>query len=172
MDLRRTHRMASLVALTVAVSAVTATVMAALPALGSARSRSAASPLIRTGFNDGPPDIQGNNTLSHVLVHLPLGAGKYTLIAKVDLLNEDTVPERLGCELKAGGDFDLSNVIVPAAGSQLSDATIPLNVSHVFSVPGSAQLLCTTDGAAHTASASDIKITAIRAGTLSNVPIH
>jgi hypothetical protein len=46
-----------------------------------------------------------------------------------------------------------------------------MNVSHVFSAAGAARVLCATNGPSHTAQGFDLKITAIRAGALTQVDL-
>ena len=166
------HRHVSLIAVVFVVGALTATALGGFPAIAGSASqgRTTPSPIIKTGAKDGPFPVQGGNLLRQVAA-LRLGAGKYTIFAKVELQNLDSIDERIGCSLVAGANHDSGNALIPAAGAQISDDTVSMNVSHVFSVAGAARVLCATNGPAHTAQGFDLKITAIRAGTLTQVDL-
>ena len=70
----------------------------------------------------------------------------------------------------AGSDFDQSDTVLTGNSAPYANyAAMPLNVVHTFTGPGQAQLQCTGYGV--TTTASWIKITAIRVGSLTNTAL-
>ena len=121
------------------------------------------TPVVKSGFMDGPVNIP--NTLAKV-AKLPLGAGKWAIVAKA-FAGESGVSQGLyECNLVAGGDFD--HVLDSVEQGRVSDFT--LTVVHTFGAPGAAILKC-DDFSANNISLNFIKITAWKAGTLTNVPL-
>jgi hypothetical protein len=140
--------------------------MAGAPALArtSAPSNTPASPVIAVGYKDGPVSV--TTTSQHVLASLRLGTGSWVIFAKAWGQDSDLGPVLLDCQLTAGGDFDDSQVAVP----DLWQGEISLNVAHKFTSAGSVKLSCNTFG--HAVSFHFVKITAIKAGTLTNTGIR
>jgi hypothetical protein len=120
-------------------------------------------PVVKSGFMNGPVNIP--NTLAKV-AKLSLGPGKWAIVAKA-FAGESGVSQGLyECRLQAGVDFDyvMDNV------DQLGVSEITLMVVHTFGAPGAAILKC-DDFSANNISLNFIKITAWKAGTLTNGPL-
>ena len=121
------------------------------------------TPVVKSGFMDGPVNIP--NTLAKV-AKLPLGPGKWAIVAKA-FAGESGVSQGLyECRLVAGADFDY----VMDSVEQGRVSMFTLTVVHTFGAPGAAILKC-DDFSANDISLNFIKITAWKAGTLTNVPL-
>jgi hypothetical protein len=123
------------------------------------------------GFRDPFLDIGSGTT---TLGTLPLGAGKYVIVAKQYLNNNGTANNRVACQLAAGSDTDTTPGDITFAGGDGADdrRVVPFMVVHEFTAPGSAVLSCTTPSqGANTVNAAQTKIIAIRVGSLSNTGI-
>jgi hypothetical protein len=151
-----------------AVAAVTAAVMAGAPALAQSPAHraapAAATPIIKSGFKNGPVTVTGS-TLKTV-ASMSLGAGSWAIFAKA-FLHGGTKPSVVLCQLTAGADFDPADAALETGPGSAFEQTIALNVVHKFSTAGSVTLACKSPGT--TVSVNYIKITAIQAGTLTNV---
>ena len=153
-----------------AVAAVTAAVMAGAPALAQSPAhggaRAAATPIIKSGFKNGPVTVTGS-TLKTV-ASMPLGAGSWAIFAKA-FLHGGASPSVVTCQLTAGADFDPADAALETGPSTAFEQTIALNVAHKFATAGSVTLACKSPGT--TVSVNFIKITAIQAGTLTIVKL-
>jgi hypothetical protein len=108
-------------------------------------------------FLNGPVTISGTlTTLANLAVPQP---GSYVLIAKAYVTGTDTVT----CRLEAATDFDSSQA-TPAASAPQVIANL---VGHTFAAAGSVDFRCSREGAA-SATASFIKIAAIKVGNITN----
>jgi hypothetical protein len=100
--------------------------------------------------------------------HLDLPAGSYVIFAK--LWSTYSIPggfaDTVECRLVAGGDSDRTWVTQDAV---LAYSSIALNVVHQFTAPGTADLICRHLLGGKDSTLFDIKITAIRLATVSNV---
>jgi len=97
-------------------------------------------------------------------------AGAYVVFAKAEVGNAHASARGVAdCLLTAGNDSDRTmSVLEP--GSQGTDAaTIALHLGHEFAGPGTVTLEC-NDFVGGTVSARNVKVTAIRVGTLTNTP--
>lgn len=117
-------------------------------------------------------------------LHLP--AGEYSIWAKLDVAGHVNASGVVGCRLHAGGDSDTSNTTAWYQSSTHGYGNVPvftprplaLNVVHDFPVGGSAILQCYTtairpsDGWPYEVFLRHIKITAVKAGALSNLPLQ
>ena len=93
------------------------------------------------------------------LLTLSLPAGKYMIIGKLEINNNDTTQHRPNCSITAGGDVD-SGLVGTSENARNDDTAVAtFVVLHEFATAGAAVLGC---GAAATTSASLRKITAIQ----------
>ncbi len=131
---------------------------------GTRPASSPAGPSVYSGYHDG--GITLPSTLKTIAT-LRVPAGNYAIVAKVTVWNGENVDDTLYCKLVAGADFDLATTVLTGNSSPYADyATVPLNVVHHFASRGKINLQCT--GESVDTQASWIKITAIKAGSLSN----
>jgi hypothetical protein len=138
---------------------------------------------IVAGFDDGPHSIPDGNAESRsVIAQLPVPAGAYAIMAKLNLIyfggEEQFSP--VTCRLQAGADFDDARVIdegfhfeesgIPEG---TSDLTMSLEVVHRFEAPSRVFLSC-ADGfppvGGHV-SYQDLKLIAIGGSSLTNAPL-
>jgi len=124
-------------------------------------------------FRDGLVPIANVNTPVAQLV-IP-EAGSYVIFAKTVFNNDDPVNGAFPtCTLAAEGDTDTGQVLLGPDNAAFATAEVlmeSLNVVHTFTAPGVVNLNCiSTNNATNTTFASDTKITAIKVGTLSNLP--
>ncbi len=153
-----------------AVAAVTAAVMAGAPALAQSpahgAARAAATPIIKSGFKNGPVTVTGSTFKA--VATMPLGAGGWAIFAKA-FLHGGANPSVVTCQLTAGPDFDPTDAALETGPASAFEQTIALNVVHKFATAGGVKLACKSPGT--TVSVNFIKITAIKAGTLTNVKL-
>jgi len=107
-----------------------------------------------------PPPLPDAATTT--LVTLPLPAGKYVVLGKLDFDGGGTVT----CRLRAGGDSD--RMLSTATG--VGGFHCNMQLVHEFAVAGSAILEIDTP-AASGVRGGDAKVTAIRVGSLSNIAV-
>lgn len=107
-----------------------------------------------------PPPLPDAATTT--LVTLPLAAGKYVILARLDFDGSGTVT----CRLRAGSDSD--RMLSTAAG--VGGYNCNMQLIHEFAQAGSAILEIDTP-AASGVRAGDAKVTAIRVGSLSNAAV-
>ena len=124
-----------------------------------------------SGHKDGPVTITDTPS---TLASLPIpSAGRYVIFAKTELLADAFNGEPVQCELLAGEvERDGSRVNTDADHSVSTlapEQTVTLSVVHESRKADTADLQCS--GPFGGASASDIKITAIRVGTVTNTTL-
>lgn len=144
------------------VAAVTALAVAGVPALaqGSAPTASA-TPIIVSGV--GHHTIFLGGSASYVtLGTLHLSRGAWTIFAKAEVSGQTV---QLRCKLTAGSDSDLSSTNIDVSSDY--DEQVALNTTHVFTRIGRVVFAC--NGAGVSEAVFNIKMTAIRAGTLTKV---
>jgi hypothetical protein len=101
------------------------------------------------------------------VTHLNLPAGSYVIFAKLwTSFPASFLAETVECDLRAGGDSDR---IWDSHDGILAYSSVALNVVHQFTGPGTADLNCGHVFTAGDTTLLDIKITAIRLATVSNV---
>jgi hypothetical protein len=93
---------------------------------------------------------------------LHLGAGSWTVFAKAEVSGQTVL---LHCRVTAGTDSDLVDPQIDLA--TVNSQEVALNVTHVFTSAGNAIFACNSSGVS--VAASQIKMTAIKAGTLTKV---
>lgn len=148
-------RYARLLITAAAAAAVTAAVMTA-PALAAGSAASAPSPAVVFGFKN-MITITGTKTIGT----LRLPSGGWVIFATADArIVTGSIPVELLCTLTAGNSEDQT----PPEPSEFLP-NFALSIAHKFTRPGSAALTCDTFGA--TVNLIKVKITAIKAGTLS-----
>jgi len=149
------------------VAALTAAVMAGAPAMARIASVSATpSPVIISGFKDGPVSVTGN--FQNVLARLRLPQGSWAIFGKAWVDDVGSGVD-MDCRLVAGGDFDQARAAISQGVGAPVDETIALNVVHRFGRPGTVKFECKSSGVP--VNVNFIKITAIKAGQLANRPL-
>jgi len=149
------------------VAAVTAAVMAGAPAMARIAAPSATtSPVIISGFKDGPVSV--SNGFQNVVARLRLPRGSWAIFGKAWLDDVGSAVD-MDCRLVAGGDFDQARASISQGVGAPVDETIALNVVHRFGSPGTVKLECKSAGVP--VNVNFIKITAIKAGQLANRPL-
>jgi hypothetical protein len=130
-------------------------------------------PRIVVGSDPGPTDVPH---LMGTVRSLHLTPGSWSVRATASVVNANSHPQIVTCELGLAGDVDRSQVTTFSPGSVASRVPITLTTVHA-SFPaggGNAVLRCahespsTADGAAKL---QDIRIVAVRAGVLANAPL-
>lgn len=126
-----------------------------------------AGPAVYSGFHDAPITLPSS---LRTIATLRVPAGNYSVFAKLTVWNGQNIDDTLTCKLVAGADFDTSITVLTGNSVPFANyAAMALNVVHHFSGRGKIHLQCT--GGSVNTTASWIKITAIKAGPLSNRPI-
>lgn len=100
---------------------------------------------------------------------LNLPAGSYAVFAKLNVAVAGGDNETIRCYLKAGGDFDRS---IANHDGTIAAVPMSLNVVHTYAAPGVVTLTCGHDVTRGSTPLTFIKITAIRASSLSNTPMR
>jgi hypothetical protein len=126
-----------------------------------------------SGFKDGPVTLNFTAAGKVSIARLDLAAGSYVVIGKAALNNEaGTGNSDVECDLAAtNGDFDRGRVALEdqnIAGSARA-GIMTLTVVTTLAAAGSLNLNCVNNGGGST-TASFIKVTAIKVGTVSNKP--
>jgi hypothetical protein len=98
---------------------------------------------------------------------MSLAKGSWTIFSTFYVENVDVSDVFVTCNLVAGSNTDTAAVTV-AAEPGLDEETAALNVSHTATAAFVVNLQCSSSGAWQ---AISIKITAIKAGSLTNSPI-
>jgi hypothetical protein len=126
-----------------------------------------AGPAVYSGFHDAPITLP--STLSTIAT-LRVPAGSYAVFAKLTVWNGQNIDDLLTCKLVAGSDFDTSYTVLTGNTVPFANyAAMELNVVHHFGGRGKIHLQCT--GGSVDTTASWIKITAVKAGSISNTAI-
>jgi hypothetical protein len=126
-----------------------------------------AGPTVYSGYHDAPITLPSSLA---AIATLRVPAGNYAVFAKLTVWNGENIDDTLTCKLVAGADFDTSLTVLTGNSVPYADyAAMALNVVHHFARRGKIQLQCT--GGSVDTQASWIKITAIKAGSLSNTAI-
>jgi hypothetical protein len=100
-----------------------------------------------------------------------LPAGSYAISAKITVEQQDASEGVLvGCKLNAGADFDNAPVDSDVFSGEPGTYTIPMQVVHTFASNGGTASVNCADNDIGDVTGSNLKITAIRLGSLSNVP--
>ncbi len=118
---------------------------------------------VKAGWKDGPVELPG--TLDEI-ASLPLPRGNYAVSAKLWLWNDTGQIRLSNCKLSLGGSWDWVHEEVPA----IQHEAISLQVVGRITGPGKAVLECFDQGAGEV-TANWIKITAVKASRLRNVPL-
>jgi len=113
------------------------------------------------------PDDSGSITdsLATLATVLGLEDGTYVVTAKASLAGDATTPTRVTCDLTAvaTGVVDMAAVDVGASAAAEIVLTAPVTLS---GGPTDVQLECSTNPTGTTVTASDIKMTALRVGSV------
>jgi hypothetical protein len=117
-------------------------------------------PCIESGHRDDAVQLSGATRIGGLKVR----AGNWFFVAKVVLTSTISSPHSIPCTLTAGDNVDSSEAVLPPDQSN----TATMTVVETFASPAYAIVKCTGISGE---SASSLKITAIRAGTLFDQPI-
>jgi hypothetical protein len=160
----------------VAVAATLAALLmvAVSTAVKSAHSQTSSTTTTRafSGYHDNPialPPAMGKIAT----LKIPL-AGNYVINAKLAVRNLATSPYASvqgRCVLSTSWDTDELVFDAGHSNTLTNDETLALQVVHTFAAPGSVTLSCEDNGALGFMEATDIKITAVQVGNLTNTPI-
>ncbi len=134
---------------------------------GSDATGGSGSPRVVSGWSDGPRTIARSASYQTVR-SLSLPAGRWNVIGTLwvdDPLEPEVPVRRVWCRLAFGSDADASRL--RQTKNVTNNAPMMLNVVHASSSPTPVRLRCRRAGNAGTVVARFIKITAIRAATLS-----
>jgi hypothetical protein len=127
-----------------------------------------AGPAGYAAFDDDTGIICNFGCTEGSLKNLP--AGSYAISAKIEIQQTNFSDDRLValCTLSAGNDFDKSDSVdLPGGDNQYM--TIPMQVVHTFASDGGTASVACEDIDHGDAHGKNLKITAIRLGSLSNV---
>jgi hypothetical protein len=100
----------------------------------------------------------------------PLAPGNYVILAKFIFDNDSNFTSRPTCTLTAGTDTDVGELGTSSNAASDDAAMATLTVVHSFTNAGTVTLDCTA-GSGPPAVMRDVKIIAIRVGTLANTAI-
>jgi hypothetical protein len=117
-----------------------------------------------SGFNNGPVAINSSTLESIGTLNVP--AGSYVIVAKTWATDNSGSATLIKCQLTAGGDTDTTRAQLETGAGSAEVQALAFNVVHTFSAPGSVNLACASF--VNKVSFSDIKITAIKVGNLTN----
>lgn len=161
---------AKTIAVPAAVAALTAAVLAGIPALAQNSAHGIApaavtTPIIKVGFKNGPVSFTG---AGKTVASMSLTKGSWDIFAKL-WLHGGSKPVVVTCVLVAGPDFDGTTAALEVGPTSAFAQAIALNVAHKFNATGNVKLQCTSVGT--TVSANFIKISAIKAGTLTSAKL-
>jgi hypothetical protein len=128
----------------------------------------------RTAFRDAGVTITagfGGAAWTTIATMSGLSPGAYAIWGKT-YLDSQPIIDASGyaqCRLLAEGDLDISSANMGGQAQQVSRSALAMQVSHVFSSPGTILLQCQRGGA--TVTANMTKITAVLLGSVSNEPV-
>lgn len=139
---------------------------------GSRTSTGSGIPTVVHGASSGPFAVAGGSTLATLsALHLP--AGDWAVLGKVWFTNTIAAARTVTCELQAEGDFDRTTLFLLAPGQRGSDLGAAFAVAHSFGAGGGDVFLqCATPAASGDVIARQVRITAVKAGSLTNTPLE
>jgi hypothetical protein len=138
---------------------------AAVPAAAGVRA-GPSLPVVISGAKKGPVDISGSSVFG-TIARLKLPKGAWAVVAK-GFLSNDGSPAVATCRLSAGADSNLFEAKPVSGGASGSRASVLLMVVHVFPAAGAALLRCESTGGTGDVKANLIRMTAIKAGALTD----
>lgn len=103
------------------------------------------------------------------IAELPLTAGSYTIVAALNVVNNIFDTNYVGCFLTAGTDEDETFAHLAQLTDPGDQTRLELETVHTFAEAGKAQLRCS---ALADAIWTDLRITAVRAESVTNVPFQ
>jgi hypothetical protein len=123
------------------------------------------------GFHDVSTAMPVNDTPSPApIAKLPVPSGNYLVSATLDIDSVSIGGNEVRCELRAGADFDRTDIdlggVFGVRGTR--DTRLSLSVVHAFDVPGEVVMACASIDSAYW---TFLKITATRVASLSNGPL-
>lgn len=141
-----------------------ALLLVAAPRISATTSAADGGPWVKVGEKAGPVGL-GNDPVT--VASLPLPAGSYTISAT---LGAQASGDFISCTLSFAGDSADGSVGSNVSGKHTM-GTISLSVGGSITAKGNAAIWCHASQIDSYAQVSDIKITAIRAGTLQVVSL-
>ena len=118
-----------------------------------------------SGYKNGPVALP-SSLATIATLNLP-SAGKYVIFAKAWLFDSVNTPVLVDCQLSAESDTDQTRTMLEGnSGTVVAGAAVAFNVVHEFAAAGVAELKC--NGFGVNVTANQIKITAIKVGSLAN----
>ena len=151
-----------LVPLSTSLTAATLLFVSA-PRLAATTSAADSGPWIKVGQKAGPVGL-GNDPIP--VASMPLSAGSYSITAQLDA---QATGDSVGCTMSFGGSSDGGSL--GAGSAKLVAGTMSMSVAGSISTKGNVAIWCHASRIDETAQVSDIKVTAIRAGTLNVVSL-
>lgn len=118
-----------------------------------------------TGGIGQPVPIAPINT-PPVLAELPVAAESYSISAELEVSNNVFDANYVGCSLSAGTDEDETLAHLAQLTDPGDEARLALQTAHTFAAAGTVRLRCS---ALAEAIWTDLRITAVRAGSVTNV---
>jgi hypothetical protein len=153
--------------ITLAASALVAAAASGAYAGTAAPASGPAGPAVYSGFHNAPINLPSS---MRTILTMRVPAGSYAVFAKLTLWDGQNISDDLSCELVAGADIDTSDTVLTGNSAGYVDyAAEALNVVHHFASRGKIQLKCTGNGVQ--TQASSIRITAVKAGSLSSTAL-
>jgi hypothetical protein len=140
-------------------------------AVGSgAKTTGSGIPQIISVRRDPASNVKGANNFSNV-AQAKIPAGKWAFVA-TGSLSDITFPDAtVECKIVAGADHDEAHLILTDTALVGSRDGFELEMTHVFSSPGTAALQCGSSAATSQVQIQFTKLTAIKAGTLTTAAI-
>jgi hypothetical protein len=154
-------------------AALAANLVVSLAGAAMATGRTVPRPVVVAGNRVGPVDVRGGNVFG-TIASMNLAAGAWSILAKAEVVNttsEATTVRLVHCRLVAGSDADQVQLNPVGAGADSGEQMIVLNVVHRFAGAGIVRLQCSADAATGDIEASLIRVTAVKAGRLTQETI-
>jgi hypothetical protein len=127
------------------------------------------SPKIASQAIDGPVNFAAG-TAFHTVGSLSLGAGKWWIVAKTNLMDTSTSnTSNVTCRIVIGTDTDQTTQGMYYTPQQGREGEVAVQVGHVFGSAGTASLQCGKGKG--TSTADHIRLVAIKAGKLTRVQL-
>jgi hypothetical protein len=148
-----------LIAPSLLLVAITAVVVSFFPSFAGNTEAATGTPWVKSLSGVGPISITPTGPVQVATMSLP--AAKYEISAKVKLV-ANPGPSTINCQLVMGTSSDSSGTLVS------TQATLPLTLTGALSSPGQVVLSCTNPTIGTAIDAVNIKLIAMRVGTLKN----
>ena len=140
-----------------------------LLSVGGIASASGDPPVV-AAFRDGPVSIHGGGTFGTVL-SLNVPKGRWLVSARAGVTSASSPDRTATCRLEAGSDRDTVQARNGDLGFTGGSTVLSLIVAHEFGSAGHARLRCTSNGATGADHVSDLRVSALKVGTLTRIVI-